>query len=115
MSQNDFEPVDNRPVEVPTRLRLPQSRAAQMQQFIRQSLSRMSAEQGHESFEEADDIEPDDGDDMPLTRYELQEFDAIGSEQNPIAPASDAPAAEGGAKPAKPAPEAPPETTNGAK
>lgn len=71
----DLEPVDNTPVAIPTRLRLPQNRTEQMRHFIRQEMSRNAAESGHETFEEADDIEPDDEEAMPLTPYELRDLE----------------------------------------
>lgn len=71
----DFEPVDNTPVEIPTRLRLPQSRTDQMRRFIREEMSRHVADQGHETFAEADDIEPDDEENMPMSPYELMELE----------------------------------------
>lgn len=67
---SDYSYPDNTPVEMPTRLKLPQSRVDQMRDFIRQELSRVAADKGMETFEEADDIEPDDEDFEPLTRYE---------------------------------------------
>lgn len=69
-----FEPVDNTPVEIPTRLRLPQSRTDQIRSFIRQELSRQALDQGHETFEEADDFEIDE-EDSPLSPYELHDLE----------------------------------------
>lgn len=66
----DFEPVDDTPVSIPTRLKLPQSRTDQMREFIRREMSIQAAEQGEETFEEADDFEIDE-EDTPLTRYEM--------------------------------------------
>lgn len=71
----DYEVLDNTPVALPTRLRLPQNRTDQIRAFIRQEMSRSALEAGHETFEEADDIEPDDDDALPLTRYELMELE----------------------------------------
>lgn len=70
----DFEPVDDTPVSIPTRLRLPQSRTDQIRAFIRAELSRSAMEDGHETFEEADDFEIDE-EDFPMSPYELQDFD----------------------------------------
>lgn len=67
---SDFEPVDDTPVAIPTRLRLPQSRTDQIRAFIREEMSRAAADQGHETFAEADDLEPDDEEDLPLSPYE---------------------------------------------
>lgn len=97
--QSDFEPVDNTPVEIPTRLRLPQSRTDQIRQFIRMELSRQADSSGHETFEEADDLEPDDDGDMPLTRYELMELEPPA----PAEPLSTNPVEAEGQPPAVPA------------
>jgi len=69
MENNIYEPVDNTPVEIPTRLRLPQSRTDQIRMYIREELSRAAQSQSHETFEEADDVEPHDEENLPLTRY----------------------------------------------
>lgn len=74
MNTNDYEPVDNTPVGIPTRLRLPQSRTDQIRSFIRQELSNQALEQGHETFEEADDFEIDE-EDSPLSPYELHDLE----------------------------------------
>lgn len=104
MKTSDFEPVDNTPVEIPTRLRLPQSRTDQMRAFIRHELSMRADEEGHESFEEADDIEPDDEEALPYTRYELNELEPVAEPTTPLqngvqaegpAPVDPAPSSEG--------------------
>lgn len=94
---SDYEYPDNTPVEIPTRLRLPQSRTDQIRQFIREEMSRASSEQGHETFEEADDLEPDDDESTPFTRYELMDLEPPVSEptpplQNGVQPEGQAPA-----------------------
>lgn len=73
----EYEPVDNTPVDMPTRLRLPQNRTDQIRSFIRAELSRRAEEDGIESFEEADDIEPDDEESMPYSAYELNELGPV--------------------------------------
>lgn len=70
----EYERVDDTPVELPTRLRLPQSRTDQMRAFIRHELSLQAQDQGHESFEEADDFEIDE-EDAPLSKYELMDLE----------------------------------------
>lgn len=71
LNEYGFEVPDNTPVEVPTRLRLPQTRASQIQAFIRAELSRQALDQGHESFDEANDLDVDDGSgDFGMTAYE---------------------------------------------
>lgn len=108
-----YEPVDNTPVEVPTRLRLPQSRTEQMREFIRREMSLNAQEAGHESFEEADDIEPDDEENMPLSPYELHMLEpSVGAddpltkpgEGEALAPVGPAPSPEGKASPTPEAP-----------
>lgn len=88
----EYEHLDTTPVEMPTRLRLPQSRTDQIRQFIREEISRKSAHEGQETFEEADDIEPDDEGDLPLSPYELQELEppASPSHGSPAKPGSGA-------------------------
>ncbi|UOF80428.1 hypothetical protein [Microviridae sp.] len=71
----EFEPVDNTPVEIPTRLRLPQSRTDQIRAYIRAELSRQATESDFESFEEADDLEPDDEEGLPFTPYEMADLE----------------------------------------
>lgn len=71
----EFERVDNTPVELPTRLRLPQSRTDQIRQFIREEMSRAAFDQGHDTFGEADDLEPDDEDYLPVSPYEMNELE----------------------------------------
>lgn len=110
---NGYEIPDNTVVEKPSRLRLPSSRAAQIQGYIRAEMSRMAQEQGHESFEEANDLDVEESQDFGLTSYErsaefgleelayMQEFDSAKS----VPPAGSSPvggAAEGGANNASP-------------
>lgn len=96
---NGYEPVDNTPVEIPTRLRLPQTRTDQIRQFIREEISRAAHNQGIETLEESDDIEPDDEDAMPYSRYELQNLEPFEPPAKPqeavgLAPADPAPISE---------------------
>lgn len=72
---SDFEPVDNTPVEIPTRLRLPSNRVEQLRAYIRAEVSRASQEQGAETFEEADDFELDDEAPEPYTPYEMHDLE----------------------------------------
>jgi len=111
---SDYEKVDNTPVEMPTRLRLPQTRTDQIRAFIRQELSMVAQDQGHETFEEADDLEPDDEDSTPFTRYEELELEPPARpEKTP--PSLQTGSAPSGAAPADPAPpsEVPPSRTPG--
>lgn len=84
-SDSDYEVPDNTPVAIPTRLRLPQTRTEQMRAFIRSEMSRMADDQGHETFEEADDLEPDDDEPMPYSAYELHNLEpAVTEPPNPL-------------------------------
>jgi hypothetical protein len=101
MTQRDpvFQTIDDTPVEIPTRLRLPQNRTDQMRAFIRHEMSLAAQQQGQESFEEADDVEPDDEEDMPLSRYEAMLLEPTIPLQNGVqaegpAPADPAPSSE---------------------
>lgn len=99
LNKDGYEIPDNTPVEMPTRLRLPQSRVDQIRQFIRQELSLQAEGDGYETFEEANDLEPDDEDYQPLTAYELADLE-------PAAPEDQPPASSGepeGQRPADPA------------
>lgn len=69
LNAQGYEIPDNTPVELPTRLRLPPNRIYQMRQLVRAELSRAAAEQGHETFAEADDFDLPDGEEW-LSPYE---------------------------------------------
>ncbi|AZL82755.1 hypothetical protein [Apis mellifera associated microvirus 48] len=79
-----YQTLDDTPVSMPTRLRLPQSRTEQIRQYVREEMSRAAAEQGHESFEEADDFSLDDEEDMPLSPYELAMLEPTPPLQNGV-------------------------------
>lgn len=66
-----MEYPDPTPVSVRPDLRRPPSLQEEIRRYVRQALSQQVAEQGGESFEEADDFEVDEDPD-PLTQYELQ-------------------------------------------
>lgn len=74
INKDGHEILDTTPVEIRTKLRMPQSQAVRMRQFIQHELSRMAQETGHETLEEADDfsipgeewISPYEGDFDPL-------------------------------------------------
>lgn len=94
------EPVDNRPVEIPTRLRLPQSRTDQIRSFIRQELSQVAQAQKFESFEDSEDFEIDEDAEPALTPYEMADLEPVAP---PDLPPVDGVKAEGPA-PVVPAP-----------
>lgn len=112
--QNIYQRIDTTPVEIPTRLRLPQSRTDQIRQYIREELSRVAADQGHESFEEADDLEPDDEVEEPLTKYELMDLEPPTPLQNGVA-AQPQPPADPAASSEVPAPSPTPGVVDGTK
>lgn len=101
LNNEGYEVPDNTPVEMPTRLKLPQSRVDQIRQFIRQELSLQAQDDGMESFEEANDLEPDDEDYQPLTAYELADLEPDAPQDQPPPPAS--PGEPEGQRPAVPA------------
>lgn len=61
LNEKGYEIPDSTPVEIPSRLRMPVSRSAQIRAMIRNEMSRAAADQGQETFEEADDFELPDG------------------------------------------------------
>lgn len=69
LDERGYEIPDNTPVELPTRLRVSPNRISQMRQLVRAELSRAAAEQGHETFEEADDFSLPDGEEW-VSPYE---------------------------------------------
>lgn len=79
LDKNGYEIPDDTPVAIPARLRLPTSRAAQIQGFIRAEMSRMAQDNGAESFEEANDLDVEEFHDFPMTPYEME-----GEEGNPF-------------------------------
>lgn len=68
-----YEFPDDIPVAIPVRLNRPPSLQEQVRNLVRGEMSRLAAEEGNETFEEADDF--DVGDDYdPESPYEL-DFD----------------------------------------
>lgn len=61
---------DQTPVEIPPHLARVVTRHEQMKAYIRAELSRLAAEEGEETFEEADDFDVDEDPD-PLSAYEI--------------------------------------------
>lgn len=64
-----FEYPDPTPVEMPTRLKLPQRQVDRVRDIIRRELSAAAEAQGFESFDEADDFELEGED--PISPYEI--------------------------------------------
>lgn len=109
---NIYQSLDNTPVQMPTRLKLPQTRTDQIRSFIREEISRAAHDRGVETFEEADDFDLEDMEAEPLSRYEqmlleppVQEEKNPELEKSPIGEASvreRSEQAEGSPKPAQP-------------
>lgn len=66
------EVLDDTPVENPAAGKQPLSLQQEMQRMIRTEMSRLAAEQGQETMEEADDFDEDEDD--PLSQYQLTEM-----------------------------------------
>lgn len=75
------------PVELPLGYGRPESLIDQMKRMVRSELSQVAGEQGHETFEEADDFDVQDKFDMdpPATKYELMEEEYISEDARPDA------------------------------
>lgn len=57
LDEYGIEHPDPRPIEVPSRLKMPQRQVDRVREIIRQEFSRRAMEDGKESFEEADDFD----------------------------------------------------------
>lgn len=68
LDKKGLEHPDPRPVEIPTRLKLPQRQVDRVREIIRQEMSRKAEEGGYESFAEADDFDIPGED--PVSPYE---------------------------------------------
>lgn len=66
---------DQTPVEMPIGYRRPLTMEERMQKYIREEMSRRAADDGMESFEEADDFDVEDEDEYdPISGYEMSEL-----------------------------------------
>lgn len=82
------EVPDGRPVSVPHNWQRPLSLHEEIKRFVRQELSARAADEGEESFEEADDFEVDEDPDL-FSPYELRDapVEAIDKDADPpVAP-----------------------------
>lgn len=66
------EVLDPTPVEVPLHFRRPPTLQEQIKQFVRGEFSRQAADDGFDTFEEADDFEIDEDPD-PISKYRVVE------------------------------------------
>lgn len=82
LDEHGREKLDPKPVAMPLGFERPETLAEQIQRMVRQTVSQEAADQGFETFEDADDF--DVGDDFdPTSPYEM-EFDPIlGREVSP--------------------------------
>lgn len=63
LNERGHEVPDPTPMALPVGVKRPLSLREQIQRFVREELSAVSAQQGHETFEEADDFDIEDEDD----------------------------------------------------
>lgn len=94
---NEFgqEVPDQTPVNIPLKFRAPPTLQEQIRAMVRGELSQVAAQQGHETFEEADDFDVDDDYD-PRSPWELDFDQEHAAEPAPAAPAPSPVGAEGG-------------------
>ena len=94
LNEQGYEVPDQTPVSLPTRLRLPQSRAAQIQGFIRAELSRAASDKGFETFEESNDLEVGENEQFGITAYErsaefgIDDMETLSTPADKAAPAA---------------------------
>lgn len=115
LDADGFEHPDPTPVEIPTRLRIPQRQVDRIRDIIRRELSVSAQSEGWESFDEADDFELEGED--PISAYE-EVFEPLASEaegsgvsksrHSPIAKQKDLAQSRGDEKSAGDKPESPP-------
>lgn len=71
-----YEYPDPTPVEIPVELRKPETMDEKMRRIVREQISFRAAENGQETYEEANDFDVDDGfeDDALFSPYELKDM-----------------------------------------
>lgn len=75
--QLEREKNDPTPMAKPIGYNQPLSLQDEIRRFIRQEVSVQAQDDGHETFEEADDFEEEDPDTVDLTNYELTALQAL--------------------------------------
>lgn len=104
LNEFGYEMPDDTPVSIPARLRLPTSRASQIQAYIRAELSRQAADAGQETFEEANDLDVEEMGDFPMTEYErsgqfgMEDVFTLADARGPAEPGAVSPGGEPQAK-----------------
>lgn len=76
LDANGHEIPDPQPVEIPARFKRPETLAEQIRRVTQGALSLQAAEQGFETFEEAEDFDIDDDSFDPSSPYE-EIFDPV--------------------------------------
>ena len=89
LDEKGHEALDPNPVEIPAGLRKPESLEERIRRIIRSSVSDEAAQQGLETFEEANDFEIDDDPVDPETPYETDFDPVLGREVSPADVARD--------------------------
>lgn len=74
LNEDGWEVPDPTPVAWPAGVRRPETLTEQIRRLVRLEVSKAAAEQGMESFEEADDFDMDDDDEL-RSPYELTEME----------------------------------------
>lgn len=81
------EILDPTPVAMPVGFKRPPTLDERIRAFVRTELSRQAAEEGNETFEEADDFYVEEEEESPLSRYELtpmQEEAVFGTDRDDL-------------------------------
>lgn len=82
LDEHGREIPDPTPVTIPSGFRRPPTLQEQVQRLVRGELSRRAAEQGFETFEDADDFDVE-GDEDPHTPFETHFDPVLGKEISP--------------------------------
>lgn len=72
LDSNGFEHLDPTPVEIPTRLKIPQRQVERIRAMVRREMSLAAESAGAETFEEADDFDLDDEDWVSPYEYDFE-------------------------------------------
>ncbi|UOF76960.1 hypothetical protein [Microviridae sp.] len=86
LDERGWEVPDPTPVAWPAGVRRPETLTEQIRRLVRIEVSQRAAEQGHETFEEADDFEMDDDDEFrsPYELTEMQEERIMGRDASDL-------------------------------
>lgn len=87
------EHPDPIPIALPVGMETPPTMRELVQEYVEGALSKHAASQQLGTFKEEDDFEEDDHDLLPMSQYEVHEFDMV--EENPLPDAAPAEPSEG--------------------